>query len=83
VLRGVRELEKIENSSSLPLHAQGKKKMHTVIQNNIISCLFFLRKKKNLGSNSKMGYDIINNGSSLLLYFWPNTNTEPHTNSIC
>jgi len=52
-VRGVREREKIEkSSSSLPLHVQGKKKMHTTVQNSIVPCFFFF-KKMNLGSNPK------------------------------
>jgi hypothetical protein len=52
-VRGVREREKIEkSSSSLPLHVQGKKKMHTTVQNSIVPCFFF-KKKMNLGSNPK------------------------------
>jgi hypothetical protein len=46
-VRGVREREKIKkSSSSLPLHVQGKKKMHITVQNSIVLCFFFYKKNE-------------------------------------
>jgi hypothetical protein len=36
-----RENEREKSSSSLPLHVQGKKKMHSAVQNSTVPCFFF------------------------------------------
>jgi hypothetical protein len=51
----------LKSSSSLPLHAQGRRRT-VPFKTTLFQCSFFLKKKRNvIWKNLKMDYDKINN----------------------